>query len=213
MMARKRPHRDGCGIAHAADLLGERWALVIIRELLLGPKRFTDLRAGVPDISPNVLSQRLQELERSGLVRRRKLPPPTGARVYELTRWGAELEPAVLALGRWASRSPALPRDGEMGVDSMVLAIKSSFDPAAAGDLAATYGLVLDDHPFRIEVSNGRLSVRRGEADEPDALVRSDPSTIASIVFRGRSLTAAARAGEVEIEGSRRAVNRLLRAI
>jgi DNA-binding HxlR family transcriptional regulator len=212
-MARKRPHRDGCGIAHAADLLGERWALVIIRELLLGPKRFTDLRAGVPDISPNVLSQRLHELEGSGLVRRRKLPPPTGARVYELTPWGAELEPAVLALGRWASRSPALPRDGQMGIDSMVLAIKSSFDPGAAGDLAATYGLVLDEHPFRIEIANGRLSVRRGEADEPDALIRSDPNTIAAIVLRGRSLTAATRAGKVEIEGSRRAVNRLLRAI
>jgi DNA-binding HxlR family transcriptional regulator len=212
-MARKRPHRDGCGIAHAADLLGGRWALVIIRELLLGPKRFTDLRDGVPDISPNVLSQRLQELEASGLIRRRKLPPPTGARVYELTPWGAELEPVVLALGRWASRSPALPRDGEMGVDSMVLAIKASFDPAAAGDLDVTYGLLLDDQPFRVEVSNGRLSARRGVAEEPDALIRSDPNAMAALVFGGRSLTAATRAGEVEIEGRKQTVTHLLRAI
>jgi DNA-binding HxlR family transcriptional regulator len=212
-VARKRPHRDGCGIAHAADLLTERWALVVIRELLLGPKRFTDLRAGIPDISPNVLSQRVRELEASGVVRRRKLPPPAGARVYELTPWGSELEPAVLALGRWASRSPALPRNGEMGVDSMVLALKATFDPGAAGDLAATYGLVLDDQPFTVEVSNGRLSVRRGDADEPDALIRSDPNTMAALVFGGRSLTSATRSGEIEVDGSERAVSRLLGAL
>jgi DNA-binding HxlR family transcriptional regulator len=96
-MARTRPHLDGCGIAHASELLGQRWALLVIRELLLGPKRFTDLRAGIPDVSPNVLSERLRELEQSGIVRRRKLQPPAAARVYELTDWGTQLDPAVLA--------------------------------------------------------------------------------------------------------------------
>src|SRR5918995_1587684 len=139
-MARTRPVQDGCGIAHASELLGQRWALLVVRELLLGPKRFTDLRAGIPDISPNVLGQRLRELEESGIVRRRKLPPPDAARVYELTEWGRELEPAVLALGRWATRSDSFPRDGEMGSDSMVLAIKAAFDEEAAAGLNATYG-------------------------------------------------------------------------
>src|SRR5256885_16895000 len=100
-MARKRPHDDGCGIAHASELLGQRWALLVVRELILGPKRFTDLRAGIPDISPNVLGQRLRELEGAGLLRRRRLPPPAAAQVYELTDWGRALEPAVLALRRW----------------------------------------------------------------------------------------------------------------
>src|SRR5581483_4449320 len=122
-MARTRTHDDGCGIAHASDLLGQRWALIVVRELLLGPKRFTDLRRGIPDVSPNVLGQRLRELESSGIVRRRKLPPPVATQVYELTEWGRELEPAVLALGRWASHSPSFPAGAPMGPDSLVLAL------------------------------------------------------------------------------------------
>src|SRR5690242_5360373 len=117
-MARTRSVSDGCGIAHASDLLGQRWALLVVRELLLGPKRFTDLRAGLPDISPNVLGQRLRELEESGILRRRRLAPPAAAQVYELTRWGRGLEPAVLALGSWASRSPSFPLGAPMGADS-----------------------------------------------------------------------------------------------
>src|SRR6266516_1629899 len=96
----KRSYDDGCAAAHALDLVGERWALLIVRELVLGPKRFTDLRAGLPSISPNVLTQRLSELEQAAIVRRRKLAPPAGAWVYELTKWGLELEPVVIALGR-----------------------------------------------------------------------------------------------------------------
>jgi DNA-binding HxlR family transcriptional regulator len=212
-MARKRAHRDGCGIAHAADLLGQRWALLIVRELILGPKRFTDLRAGIPDVSPNVLGQRLRELEESGIVQRRTLPPPAAARVYELTEWGQELEPAVLALGRWASGSGSLPRDGQMGPDSLVLALKATFDPGAADGLDATYELRLGEAPFRIEVSKGRLEARRGEPDRPDATIRSDPDTMTALVFRGRSLTESLRSGKIEIEGDRQTARRLLRSL
>ena len=212
-MTRIRPHRDGCGIAYAAELLGQRWTLLVVRELLLGPKRFTDLRAGIPDISPNVLGQRLRELERAGIVRRRKLPPPAAARVYELTEWGAGLEPAILALGRWATGSPSFPRGAVMGPDSLVLALKSSFDPASADGLEATFLLVLDDLPFRIEVSGGRLEARRGEVDRPDATIRSDPETMAAIIFRGRALPAADRDGAVAIEGSKGAARGLVRAL
>jgi DNA-binding HxlR family transcriptional regulator len=212
-MARTRPHIDGCGIAHASELLGQRWALLVIRELLLGPKRFTDLRAGIPDVSPNVLSERLRDLEQSGIVRRRKLPPPAAARVYELTDWGAQLEPAVLALGRWASGSPSFPRDGQMGPDSLVLALKSTLDPATAEGFDATYELILDDLPFRIAVADGRFEAGRGEADRPDATIRSDPDTMTELVFRGRSLTDALRARDIEIEGSKRAATRLFRLL
>src|SRR5437867_13400571 len=101
--ASKRSYDDGCAAAHALDLIGDRWALLVVRELVLGPKRFTDLRAGLPRISPNVLTQRLEELERTAIVRRRKLAPPAAAWVYELTEWGTQLEPVIAALGRWAS--------------------------------------------------------------------------------------------------------------
>jgi DNA-binding HxlR family transcriptional regulator len=108
-MTNKRRYDDGCATAHALELVGERWALLVVRELLLGPKRFTDLRHDLPGLSPNVLSQRLSELEEASLVIRRKLPPPAPATVYELTKWGYELEPLVREFGRWAARSPGLP--------------------------------------------------------------------------------------------------------
>src|SRR5690606_11724400 len=117
-MVNKRTYGDGCAIAHALDLVGERWALLIVRELILGPKRFTDLRAGMPHATPSILSQRLRELEDAGVVERDTLPPPSGSRVYRLTDWGMQLEPIVTSLGRWASRSPALPDDEAIGVDS-----------------------------------------------------------------------------------------------
>src|SRR5215204_3124951 len=121
-MAAKRTYGDRCGIARALDHVGERWALLIVRDLLLGPKRFTDLRAGLPHVSPDVLSQRLRELEESGIVRRAKLPPPASTRVYELTERGRALEPIVLELGRWGSAAPFPDADADLGVDSAVIA-------------------------------------------------------------------------------------------
>jgi DNA-binding HxlR family transcriptional regulator len=212
-MARTRTRRDGCGIAHASDLLGQRWALLVVRELLLGPKRFTDLRAGIPDISPNVLGQRLRELEESGIVRRRRLAPPAAVQVYELTEWGRDLEPAVLALGRWASGSPSIPRDAEMGPDSLVLALKATFDPAKADGLEGSYELRLRDIPFHISVNEGQFQAARGEAERADATIEGDPSAIAGVVFGETPLGKAVEAGDVVIDGSRRAVNALFRAL
>ncbi len=214
-MARIRRELDGCGIAHASDLLGQRWALLVVRELLLGPKRFTDLRAGIPDISPNVLGQRLRELEETGIVARRRLAPPAAVQVYELTEWGHELEPAVLSLGRWASGSPSFPRDAEMGPDSLVLALKSAYDPAKADGLEASYELRLGkgEIPFRIDITGDRFEARRGEDDDTDATISADPSAIAGVVFGGSRLGKAVEAGDVRIDGSRRAVNALFRAL
>jgi DNA-binding HxlR family transcriptional regulator len=212
-VARTRTKPDGCGIGHASDLLGQRWALLVIRELLLGPKRFTDLRTGIPDISPNVLGQRLRELEESGIVRRRKLAPPAAVQVYELTEWGRELEPAVLALGRWATRSPSFPRGVEMGPDALVLALKSTFDPAKAEGVEATYELRLGEIPFSISLNEGRFEAARGEAERPDAVISTDPDTVAAVVFRGNRLGKAVEAGEIAINGNRRAANALFRAL
>jgi DNA-binding HxlR family transcriptional regulator/putative sterol carrier protein len=210
-MATMRTYGDGCAIARGLDLVGERWALLVVRELLLGPKRYTDLRQGLPNASPNVLSQRLAELERAGVVRRRKLPPPSGARVYELTDWGLELEETVMSLGRWAARSPTPPSDAPIGADSMILALRARFDAAAAHGLRAVYELRLGEDRFRIEVADDEIEVARGDADRPDATIVTDPDTLAAVLWNGRPLADARRSGRMTIEGDKAAVRRFVR--
>ena len=206
----RRSYNDGCAAAHALDLIGERWALLVVRELLLGPKRFTDIRAGVPNASPNVLAQRLRDLEASGVVRRRKLPPPAASRVYELTDWGRDLEPVIISLGRWGVRSPSKPRDAELGTDSLILSLRTMFAPEATDGLSASYELRLGEDFFRAEVADGRFEIGRGVADEPDAVVETDAATMTALVYEGRQLAEALRSGDVRIEGDRQAVERLL---
>jgi DNA-binding HxlR family transcriptional regulator/putative sterol carrier protein len=209
-LSKRRSYDDGCAAAHALDLVGERWALLVVRELLLGPKRFTDLRTGLPHASPNVLAQRLRELEGAGVVRRRKLPPPAASRVYELTDWGMELEPVVVSLGRWGARSPSLPREAGLGVDSLILSFRTMFDQRAADGLEASYELRLGEDRFRAVVADGRLEISRGRAERPDAIVETDPATLAALVYEGRPLAEALRSGDVEIEGDETAVARFL---
>ena len=207
-IARTRTYGEGCAAAHALDLVGERWALLLVRELLLGPKRFTDLRAGIAHGSPNVLAQRLRELEQAGIVRRRTLPPPAASRVYELTDWGLELEPVVTALGRWGARSPAMPHGTPMSLDSHVLAMRTMFDPARAG-FDATYGLRLDGVDFCARVSASRFEIERGVPDRADATISTDPATLAAVLWLGRPLLDAIDGGELTAEGDLDAVGRL----
>jgi DNA-binding HxlR family transcriptional regulator len=209
-MATKRTYDDGCAAAHALDLVGERWALLVVRELLLGPKRFTDLRAGLPHASPNVLSERLRGLEAAGIVRRRRLPPPAASKIYELTAWGEELEPVIIRLGRWGARSPSKPADAPLGVDSLILSLRTMFDPVAAGDLEATYELIMGEDRFSAEVSRGDFEVVRGSAEHPDAIVEADSNSLAGLIYGGLSLSEALRSGEVKIEGDEEAVEHFL---
>jgi DNA-binding HxlR family transcriptional regulator len=209
-MATLRTYGDGCGIAHALDLVGERWALLVVRELLLGPKRFTDLRAGLPNASPNVLSQRLRELEDATIVRRRRLPPPAGSWVYELTEWGRGLEPIAVALGAWALRSPTFPDDAPVGDDSVALALQTFFDPSIAGDLIARYELRLGDSTFHVRIADGRIALGRGPQEDPDAIVETDARTLGDVIWQGRELADATASGDLRIEGDRAAVTRLI---
>ena len=208
-MATRRTYGDGCAIAHGLDLVGERWALLVVRELLLGPKRFTDLNKGLPNASPNVISERLRELERAGIVKRDKLPPPASVRVYGLTDWGRELEETVISLGRWAARSPS-PSDAPVGLDSIVLALRTLFDPDAARGLRASYELRLGEDRFRIEVSDDGIEVARGQADQADATIDTDPDTLNAVLWRGRPLADAQRAGKMRIQGDQSAVERFV---
>ena len=210
-MSPKRSYGDACGVARALDAVGERWALMIVRELLLGPKRFTDLRAGLPHVSPDVLAQRLRELEQSGILRRRKLPPPAASQVYELTGAGLALEPVIIALGRWGGANAPAPPDGlGMSLDSHVISLRTLFDPALAGDLRVSLELRLGDQHFRADLTDGRLDVVRGEARSPDAVVDTDPPTFLDLIRGRRELADALASGEVRIEGDERAVGRFL---
>jgi len=199
-----RTYGDLCGIARALDVIGERWALLVVRELLLGPKRFTDLRAGLPNVGPDVLAQRLRDLGAAGILRRHRLPPPAASHVYELTERGLELEPVVLALGRWGSRTPVPGGEARLGPDAAVLALKTLFDPAAAGDLEASYELRLGDDVFSVRVAGGAVAAARGAPEAPAAVIATDPGTLARVLWHG------GEDGELRVEGDRAAVRRFL---
>jgi DNA-binding HxlR family transcriptional regulator len=181
-----RTYDDPCGLARALNLVGERWALLIVRELLLGPKRFSDLRRGLPGASQSVLTQRLGELERAGVVRRRTLEPPASASAYELTGRGRELEPVLLRLSDWGSRT-AVTSGQELSVDALALAMRTTFDPAAAGDLRITAELRMDGDRLTVTVRNGKLDVRRGAgATPPDAVLETTAAELRATIFGGR---------------------------
>ena len=210
-MATKRSYEDGCATAHGLDLIGERWALLVVRELILGPKRFTDLRAGLPAISPNVLTMRLEELETAGIVRRRKLPPPAPAWVYELTPWGMDLEKVIMSLGRWAVRSPHLMDGGyPLSIDALALSFKTMFSPEAAGDLDATIELRIGEERFRAVIANGAMELTRGEAVDPDAIIEASPEALVGVAYAGRKFAEAVRAGDLKVEGDKTAAKTFL---
>lgn len=210
-MATRRSYREACRFAFALDLVGERWALLVVRELLLGPKRFTDLRGGLPHASPNILSERLRELEQAGVVHRRKLPPPAASQVYELTAWGRELEPVVTQLGAWGARSPVPPESDEISASSIVLALRSLFDAEAAGDLEASYELRLGEETFHVSIADGELNLDRGDAEAPSAAIETDPGTLAALLTGQLPLGDALDSGAASIEGSKREVRRFLK--
>jgi DNA-binding HxlR family transcriptional regulator len=209
--AKRRYEDDGCAAAHALDLIGERWALLVARELLLGPKRFTDLRSDLPHISPNVLTQRLKDLEELGVLHRRQLPPPAASWVYELTEWGMELEPVLQQLGRWGARSPRLPRDSAISLATLVTAMKTMFHPPAAHDLNATLELRIGTDFFVVQIANEEFEIMRGHAPRPDATLESDVATFGALAFAGLSVTDAVRGGQLRLEGNAEVAERFSR--
>jgi DNA-binding HxlR family transcriptional regulator len=207
----KRSYNDLCGIARALDVVGERWALLVVRELMLGPKRFTDLRAGLPGIGPDMLSARLRDLEATGIVERRTLAPPAGSQVYELTERGGALEPVLLELGRWGSVVPPPSETAALGVDAAVLALPSLFDAESARDLEASYAVRLDGQDFAVRIADGSVEADRGAPDAPVATIATDPATFAGLLWQGVDLAEAEGADAVKVEGDRRAAKRFLR--
>ncbi|MFO0990937.1 MAG: winged helix-turn-helix transcriptional regulator [Hyphomicrobiales bacterium] len=210
-MTGKRDYDDGCGVAHALELVGERWALLVIRELMLGPKRFTDLRNDLPGISPNVLSQRLSELEASSIVVKRRLLPPAAVTAYELSAWGRELEPFIRDFGRWASRSPSMPQGRPMSVNSIVLSLRTMFNPQAAKGFRGKIGLSFGEHEFTARVSGDRMTVLPGRDEACDVYLRTTPDALAAVIYGGQPLDEAAKAGTVALEGDKRVAQRFVK--
>ncbi|MEU4475691.1 winged helix-turn-helix transcriptional regulator [Micromonospora sp. NPDC023888] len=207
-MSGMRSYGDPCGVARGLDVIGERWALLVVRDLLLGPRRFNDLLGGLPGVSPNVLSQRLRQLTEHGVVHRRDLGPPTRVHLYELTDWGRALEPILLQFGRWGSQSPQSP-DGALGVDSLLLSIKAVFDPARAADLRGVYEFHIDIDTYVAEVADGALQIRRGTAPEPDATLTTDIGTLRAVCGQQITMGAALDSGRLRLSGDTHARRRL----
>jgi DNA-binding HxlR family transcriptional regulator len=201
-MPRRTSYFDGCPTAHALDLIGNRWALLVVRELMVGPKRFSDLRRSLPRISSNVLVERLQELEEAEVLIHRTLPPPAGSAVYELTDRGRDLNTVLTAIGRWGASSPTLPRSDTLGVDTFVLALRSAFDPAADGDLDSTYELRVEEEAFTFAIHDGSLALRRGAGDDERSVLRVDPTAMAAVA-RGEVALADALAAIGETDESK----------
>jgi DNA-binding HxlR family transcriptional regulator len=206
----KRLYDDGCATAHALDLVGERWALLVMRELLLGPKRFSDLRASLPGISANVLTQRLENLEASSIVRRRKLPPPSGASVYELTEWGQESEELFKVIGRWAARSPLHDPRSPLSVASVVMSMRTMFSKAGAGKLSGTLGFRFGREEFRAVLDKGTFAIVRGAAAGADVVVEGDQNALAGAIYGGVPLRTLEKAGALRITGDRALLERYI---
>ena len=203
-----------CPVAHALSLVGERWSLLIVRELLHGPKRYTDLTHGLPGIGTNILAARLKELEACGLIRKRTLPPPAASTVYELTDYGAGLRETLYALARWGARTIGPPGpDDELYPEWGVNALPALFDAEAARGLTETYTLVVDGDAFTARIADGALEASMGAAEDADLLVEMDMGTFFGLASGELAPKEAVQAGRVLVQGELETLERCFRVL
>jgi DNA-binding HxlR family transcriptional regulator len=211
-MPTSRSYRDACGVARALDVVGERWALLVVRELLLGPQRFSDLRRALPGASSNLVADRLRELDGRGVVRRRKLAAPASSWVYELTEWGRELEPIMLTLGGWGLRVPLPPEPTTLSATSVLLFLRGSARPDPAAP-TTTYRIELDDRVWAIRSASGQVDIQSGEPAAAAASLRTDPKTLNALLGDPSGLDASVSDGSVVVAGDLEALRQLLQAV
>ena len=197
-------------MAHALDLLGDRWALLVVRELMLGPKRFSDIRADLPGISANTLTQRLEGLEKAGLVVRERLPPPASGQVYGLTEWGHQLLPVMGALGRWAVRSPGHDPAQHFSAVSLLLSFMAMNQPGLTEGLDATLGFRLGRENYVLTMKDGAIRAVRGEPAGTDVTFEGTPGAVAAAVYGGVPLAELEAAGALTIDGDRSLAERFV---
>lgn len=200
-----------CPIAHALSLVGERWALLVVRELLTGPKRYTDLVHGLPGIGTNILAARLRDLEEAGVVQRRKLPPPAASTVYELTPYGAELNESLYALARWGARTLGPPKPGdELEPDWGLNAIPALFNAEGARDLEETWVLEIGDDVFSARIADGCVTPTLGPVEDADAVIKLDLETFYWLVVGELKPDEALASGRASVDGDSGALERLV---
>lgn len=210
---KSRSYNQYCGLAYALDIVGERWTLLIFRELIAGPRRFKDLMDGLPGISTNLLSERLKNLEQQGVISRRVLPPPAGSTVYELTELGLGLENMLLELGKWGSQfvPPSPEGDAVLRPGSYALTLKTFFRPEQAQGIDETYELHIDGEVLHVRIQNGSIQVRQGAAPDADAVFATDISTHLALLAGHIQPDAAMTGGLIRIQGDPEALDRFLR--
>jgi DNA-binding HxlR family transcriptional regulator len=209
---KNRSYNQFCALAYALDAVGERWTLLIIRELLAGPRRFKDLIEGLPDVSTNLLSERLKHLEQQNVITRRTLPPPAGSSVYELTEFGRDLETAVLELGKWGSRLLPTSMEGLAmpSLGATTLALKAFFHPEQARDITETFELHLGHEVLQIRVQDGRLLVQQGQTLKPDAVLYTEIFVFMGLFAGQIPPQVALSSGLIRVEGREDALQRFL---
>lgn len=199
----RRWYDDACGTALALEFVGERWSLLILRELMFGPRRFGEIKAQLVGISANVLTQRLASLEAGGMLTRRLLPSPASVQVYALTDWGHEIEPVLQTMGRWATRSPLHDPTLPFSPASAMLSLRTMIDPVKAGDLRMTIGFRLGGDRFLGRLADGDLAISRADPDGADVVVETDPTPLAVWIYVKRPLAEAEADGSLRIVGDR----------
>lgn len=199
----KRWYDDACGTALALELVGERWSLLIVRELMFGGRRFSDLRAGLPGISANILTQRLDGLERVGIVQRRRLAPPASVQIYELTPWGYEAEVVLRELGRWATRSPLHDPMLPLSAASIMMSFRTMYSRERANGVAVKIEFRFGAEGFVVDFNSNGVHIRRDEPEGCVLVVETNPMSLASVVYGGRPVRDAEASGELALTGSR----------
>ncbi len=195
----KRRYDDACGLAHALELIGERWAMLVLRELAYGPRRFSELKADLTGISANVLTQRLGELEARGLVRKLKLPPPASVQVYEATEWGLEAIPTIASLGRWAARSPWHDPTLPMSHVSVIMSLQTLLSPERSRDLDVRIGFRMGEARYVTTIRDGRIEVERLEPEDCDVTFTGAPMALVGAIHGGAPLETIEVEGDMEL--------------
>lgn len=200
----RRSYDQYCTVARALDVVGERWTLLIVRELLTGPRRFKDLLEGLPGIGTNLLAGRLKALEEGGILRRAVLPPPAGSKVYELTELGRSLEPVIVELSRWGSRLLGTPRgEDDLRPAWAAVALRSVFDAEAACGLKETYEFRIDGEMFHVRIEEGGVEARQGSATDPDLVVAGATEAFLAVAAGRVKPEEAVETGSIRVEASR----------
>lgn len=204
----KRWYEDACGTALALEFLGERWSLLILREMMFGGRRFGELRANLPGISANVLTQRLEGLEANGLLTRRKLPSPANAQVYELTPWALEIEPILQTMGRWATRSRRHDPTMFLSPASAMLSLRTMIAPGPYRPVRLAFRFPAD--AFTATLSASDLTIARGDSAEVDVAFACDTTPLAAMIYGKWPIEEAEAAGALTFSGNRALARRFI---